>query len=120
MQMNFFFAFSFLVLSLICYAYDVRLHTRQRMAKFYLLLKYQRKFAPYNVHIERREINHFHSWLGISVRQYVYVFLPIQPETCSGETQPTAKATSEIVKLMERDLDEECEALFVAVQNKRW
>jgi hypothetical protein len=78
MQENLYFFFPVLVLSAVCYIYDMHLYCRQRMAKWQLVREYQRKFTPYNVHMEWREINHFHSWLGISVRQYVHVFLPFK------------------------------------------
>jgi hypothetical protein len=119
MQENLYFALSALVMVLVCFVYDMRLCARQTMAKSLLVWKYLRKFERYNVHMEWRKINSFHKWLGISVRQYVYVFLPIQPETGPGEAEPSAEATSVTFEI-ERFLLDKGEALFVAVQNKSW
>jgi hypothetical protein len=123
------FGLIFLLVNVACYAYDVRLHGRQTMAKKLLVWKYGRKFEPYDVHMEWRAINHFHEWLGISVRQYVYMFLPIQPERGADEALLTAEATSETFKMpperalldkLEQPLLDKCEALFVAVQRNSW
>jgi hypothetical protein len=123
------FGLIFLLVNVVCYAYDVRLHGRQTRAKSLLVWKYGRKFEPYNVHMEWRAINHFHEWLGISVRQYVYVFLPIQPERGPDEAQLAAEATSVTFKMpperalldkLDQPRLDECEALFVAVQRNSW
>jgi hypothetical protein len=96
----------------------LRICARQAMAKSLLVWKYQRKFEPYKC---THGMKTFHEWLGISVRQYVYVFLPSQPETGAGETEPSAETTSETFELpIERFLFNKCETLFVAVQNKSW
>jgi hypothetical protein len=115
------FGLFFFLVNVVCYVYDAYVYTRQKMAKKLLVWKYGRKFEPYNVRMELREINHFHEWLGISVRQYVYVFFPIQPETGLGETQPAIETASVTFdRRLERALDDLGETLFVAVQSKHW